>query len=187
MQNGGQLVHHEDVVLNLLNQFVRRTRQQLDQKAAGGENVVIGPDQHTKTAGGRNLFALDKIGREILGNLTGDERHTSNVRLLHSKITADSQSPIAADQAAHVKLAILACRKIRFRFIHVPPDIAGTVRYGDNAAHRPAAIETQSQGILFTLHGIAQQGSAKQCSPERSTGSGAQAMDCSGFFYHIWS
>ena len=89
LENRGELVHHEDVVLNLLNEIFRGAGEQLHQKAARSKNVLVRPDENTEPAGRRNLFTLHQIGGEVLRNFTRNELDTSNVRFAQAEIPAD--------------------------------------------------------------------------------------------------
>ena len=67
--------------------------------------IVQGIYQHAKRTGRRNLLALDKILRDILGNFARDQRHTSHIRLFHAKIANHGQHTVCADCRAHIELA----------------------------------------------------------------------------------
>ena len=89
VENGCELVHHENVFFDFTDQLVRGAGQELDQETAGSQNAFVRPDQDAEPAGGRDLFALDQIGGEVLGNLTGNELDTADIWLAHTEVTAD--------------------------------------------------------------------------------------------------
>ena len=113
VQDCGELIHHEDVVFNLLDELLRRTGKKLYQKSASGENMLVRPDEYAETAGRGNLFALHQIGGEILRHFAGDEFDTADIRLAQTEVPADGERPVPADQTADVQFPVRPCREIR--------------------------------------------------------------------------
>ena len=83
--------HGLDVLLEVLDLLLGCAGQQLHDKAARAADAQILIDEHAQRADSGHLLTDSKIGRDVLGDLTGGQRHLADVRLAHTQVTDDIQ------------------------------------------------------------------------------------------------
>ena len=185
VEDGRELVHHENVVLELCDQILRRAGHELHEKAAGRLDAVVGIDEHAEAAGCGDLLALDEIGRQVLRDLAADELRAANIRLTQADVAADGEHAVLADGAADVELAVRARgqgeRGVRDHAAH----IALAVRHGDDAAEASAAADTQCERAVFLLEQVAEHRRRAQATAEGGDRRRAAVVDGVGALHRV--
>ena len=106
VEDGGELVHEEDVRLQLLNKALGRAGHELHDEAAGGPDRPVRVYEDADADGGGNLLALDHVLRQVLAYLARHELDGADVGLLEADVAADGQHAVPAHEAADVELAV---------------------------------------------------------------------------------
>ena len=98
--------------------------QQLDQIPPRRQHALIPVHQNPQAAGCWNLLRLHKVSREILSNLTAQQRDAAHIRFFHIEVPDDGQRTVLADGSPHVQLPIASQRQLHRRLLHSAPDVA---------------------------------------------------------------
>ena len=113
VENGRELVHHENIVLQLPNQLLRRAGHELHEKAAGRLDAVVGVDEHAEAAGRGDLLTLDEIGGQVLRDLAADKLRAADIRLTQADVPADGEHTVLPDSPADIELSVRARGQVK--------------------------------------------------------------------------
>ena len=162
---------------DLVDHIVGRAGHELDEISARGAHALVGIDENTQRTGRRDLLALDKILRDILGDLARNELDASYIRLLHPKVPDDGEHAVIANGCAHIELSSVLFKKADLRVIDIAAHVAFRVGDGQKRSQGAAALYLQGDRAVFRFLHIAHHGSRAQEPPERCRRRGKQLMN----------
>ena len=81
-------------------------RHELHDVATGGFDIASCLDEHADADCGWNLFAMCEVVCEIFTHFTGNDLDRAGVRMFHAEIARDGETPLCADGAGNVELAV---------------------------------------------------------------------------------
>ena len=169
--------HGGDVLLQTGDLGIGRARQELQQIAAGAGDGQILVHQNAQRTHGGDLLAVGIVAGDVLGDLTGHQRHLTHRRLLLELVVPDDgQNAVFADCAAHVQMSVLLCGKLDQRVVDAAFDVAVCIGAGDDDARRAAAGHAQSDGITIILEHRAHQGDTGEQPAKGCAAGGAGGM-----------
>ena len=128
--------------------FLGRTGQQLHDETACAAHTQVFIHQHAQGADSGDLLTDGKVGRDVLGNLAGGQRHLADVWLPHAQIADNIQRAVFADGCAHVQVAVRPRGQLHDWMLHIALDITGTVGDSQQTACGAAALDLQSHRVL---------------------------------------
>ena len=98
-------------------------------------------DQDAQGAGGGDLLALYKVGRQVLGDLAAQQANGADIGLLQADVLDNGQGAVRAHGTAYVQFAVLPEGDVHLGVLDIAPDIAQVVGDRQDGPQRAAALD----------------------------------------------
>ena len=181
----GHLAHLCNTRLNLINVGIAGTRQQLNQVTARRSDRQVLLYQDAQSAGRGNLLTFGKICRDVLCNLSRNQRNGSYIGLFHPQILNDRQGARRANRPSHVQFCRSFEGNVNLPILHIPSDISVAVRDGQNASQGTAAIDPYRHRAVLLFNLLSHHGGRHQRAPQGRCGNRKCMVDLSGPLDHF--
>ena len=155
-----------DPLFEQRDRLLLRTRQQLDDEAAGRAYGVVPVHQDAERHGRGRLFRGREVVGDILRDLAADEDRLADVGLLEAGIP-DHREHAEVERAADVQLSVFGRGQDDVRIFDVALDASEPVRGHRKAADRAVAVDLQREEVFVFLHHRPHHRAGGQEPPER--------------------
>ena len=173
LQQGGNAGHCADILFQAGDLILGCAGHELHDKTARALHRQIRVDQNAQRADRWCLLTDGKIVGDILGNLTGNQRHLADIGFPHTKVADHIQCAILTHGSADVQVAVRARGQLHDGVFDIAFYIARAVGNGQNTARRAAALDLYGDRIRIRFEHLAHHGNTGQQAAQGCGGNGA--------------